>query len=78
MTEEPQYTVRKIGYSMPISDELAMEYGLIPDTRPPAPPPSWRQRMRWQLQRAVRPVRLRLAARIGGVSRTELEEITWL
>lgn len=78
MDDDREYTVRRFGYSMPISDELAMEYGLIPDTRPPAPRPSWRQRVRWRFQRAVRPVRLRLAARLGGVSRSELEEMTWL
>jgi hypothetical protein len=52
--------------------------GLIPDTRPPAPRPSWWQRGRWRVATLVRPVRLRLAARIGGVSIERLEEGTWL
>ncbi len=32
---DDELIVNKIGSYMPISDELAMEYGLIPDTRPP-------------------------------------------
>jgi hypothetical protein len=76
--EEQQFTVRKMTAYQPISEELAMEYGLIPDTRPPAPRPSWRQRARWRVAALVRPVRLRLAARIGGVSVERLEEETWL
>lgn len=31
-----------------VSDELLMDYGVIPDTRPPLPPPSWRTRLRWK------------------------------
>lgn len=41
------FTVQKIGYTMPISAEVAMDHGLIPDTRPPAPKPSLRRRLRW-------------------------------
>ncbi|MFI6395284.1 hypothetical protein [Nonomuraea sp. NPDC050540] len=55
-----------------------MEYGLVPDTRPPAPRTPWRRRLRWRIAAAVRPVRLALGARLGGVSRHALEEITWL
>jgi hypothetical protein len=45
---EPELLVTKaVGY-IAISDELAMEYGLIPDTRPPPPPIPWRTRLRWR------------------------------
>lgn len=42
--------VKAVAY-LPISDELAMEYGLIPDTRPPYVPPRWpwRTRLRWRI-----------------------------
>lgn len=47
-----------------ISDELAMDYGLIPDTRPPLPKPSrlalWRQWRRLHL--TLYALRRRLAA----------------
>jgi len=76
--DEQQFKVRKMSYTMPISTEHAMDLGLIPDTRPPSPPPSWRQRARWKVAALVRPVRLGLAARIGGVSVERLEEETWL
>lgn len=46
---EPELTVHKASAYVPISDELAMEYGLIPDTRPPLPPPSLRTRLRWRI-----------------------------
>lgn len=78
MANDEQYNVRKIGQFVPISDELAMEYGLIPDTRPPSPPPSRRQRIRWWVARTVRPWRLAVAARIGGTTRAGMEEVTWL
>lgn len=73
-----QFEVRKMTAHIPISEEHAMDLGLIPDTRPPSPPPSWRQRARWKVAALVRPIRLRLAARIGGVSVERLEEETWL
>ncbi|WP_049562224.1 hypothetical protein [Nonomuraea sp. SBT364] len=76
--DEQRFQVRKYVTYQRISDEEAMEFGLIPDTRPPLPPPSWRQRARWRIAAAVRPVRLRLAARVGGVSVEALEEATWL
>jgi hypothetical protein len=31
-----------------MSNELLMDMGVIPDTRPPLPPPSWRTRLRWK------------------------------
>jgi hypothetical protein len=37
-----------------------------------------RRRARWKVAELVRPVRLGLAARLGGVSVERLEEETWL
>ncbi|MGI5286623.1 hypothetical protein ACQEVF_25245 [Nonomuraea polychroma] len=60
------FEVKKISFHMPISEELAMEYGLIPDTRPPVRIP-WRRRIHWRIQEAIAHARLRLGARIAGV-----------
>ncbi len=49
VTDEPVITAYKATAYLPIPDEMAMEYGLIPDTRPPAPAPRWRDRIRWRL-----------------------------
>jgi hypothetical protein len=40
--------VRKLSAVIEVPDELLMDYGLIPDTRPKPPPPSWRTRLRWK------------------------------
>jgi hypothetical protein len=40
--------VRKLAGYIEVSDDLAMDAGLIPDTRPKPPPPSWRTRFRWK------------------------------
>lgn len=43
MTADPKFEVRTIATYVPVSNEMAMEYGLIPDTRPPRrlhPPPA--------------------------------------
>jgi hypothetical protein len=39
---------RKMAVQVPISNELLMDYGVIPDTRPPPPPLPWRMRLRWK------------------------------
>lgn len=78
MAEEKPLIVRKMTYSMPISEDLAMEYGLIPDTRPAPPPPTWRQRARWKMREMTWKVRWRLAAWIGGVPREDIEEASSL
>ena len=66
--------VHKMTYSMPISEDLAMEYGLIPDTRPAPTPPTRRQRARWKVRQTIWEFRWRLAAWIGGVPREDIEE----
>jgi len=73
-----EYKVQKFVTHMPISEELAMEYGLIPDTRPASPPPTWRQRIHERVHRRVVDLRWRLAAKIGGTSREAIEEISGL
>jgi hypothetical protein len=35
-----------------VADELLMDAGVIPDTRPPLPPPSWRTRLRYRVDDA--------------------------
>ena len=39
-------TVRKVVSYITVPDELLMDAGVIPDTRPPRPPLPWRWRMR--------------------------------
>lgn len=40
--------VRKLYAYEEAPDELLMDCGVIPDTRPKPPPPSWRTRLRWK------------------------------
>jgi hypothetical protein len=40
----------KFGSYIQVSDELLMDQGLIPDTRPPVPPPPWRTRLCWWVE----------------------------
>lgn len=75
---DEEFTVRKISATLPISEELAMEYGFIPDTRPTPPPPTWRQRVRAKVRHKINNLRWRVAAKIGGTSREDIEEISWL
>lgn len=42
------FEVRKHAAYLVVSDDALMDAGVIPDTRPPAPPPSWRTRLRWR------------------------------
>jgi hypothetical protein len=39
----------KLSAVIEVPDELLMDAGLIPDTRPPLPPPTWRTRLRRKL-----------------------------
>ena len=64
--DDREITVIKMGGYMPISEELAMEYGLIPDTRPPVVI-TRRQRIRWAIRRWVSNTRLRIGSWIAGV-----------
>lgn len=62
--DNPELIVNKVGAYMPISDELAMEYGLIPDTRPPVVIPL-RERLSRRVCWAIAGFRRRLGIRIG-------------
>jgi hypothetical protein len=45
-----QYLVPpELAMHLEISDDLLMDFGVIPDTRPPLPPPSLRTRWRWRI-----------------------------
>lgn len=48
-TEPPRMTVHKVEGYLPIPEEILMDEGIIPDTRPPRPRPRWRTRLRWRL-----------------------------
>jgi hypothetical protein len=45
-----------------LSDELAMEYGLIPDTSPPVVLP-----LRWRIRIRINALRMRLGSWVAGV-----------
>lgn len=59
-------TATKVGFSMSVSTDMAMDYGLIPDTRPPRPLPSRWQRLRWTWRDKRQSARMRLASWIAG------------
>lgn len=65
MTDDPEFTVHKAAGYMRISDELAMDYGLIPDTRPPVHIP-WHRRLRWRLNDRWYQLRHRIGFWIAG------------
>jgi hypothetical protein len=73
-----EFEVKKMSAHIPISEEMAMDLGLIPDTRPVPPPPTRRQRARAWARGKVRDARWRLAAKIGGMSRETVKEESWL
>jgi hypothetical protein len=45
--EDPVIIPRKIASYISVDEELLMDMGIIPDTRPILPPPSIRTRFRW-------------------------------
>ena len=59
-------TIVKSAAYLPISNELAMEYGLIPDTRPPAPPIPWWRRLRYRTWRWRDAAALKLYRLVAG------------
>ena len=75
---EDEFKVARMTSHIPISEEMAMDLGLIPDTRPAPPPPTRRQRAQAWLHDRVLRVRWSLAAKIGGISREMIEEESWL
>ena len=45
---DAKLTVTKASAWLPLTDEMAMDAGIIPDTRPRAP---WHRRAKWRMQR---------------------------
>lgn len=41
-------TTRKLSSVVVVPNEMLMDAGIIPDTRPKPPPPTWRTRLRWK------------------------------
>ncbi len=58
-------TVQKRTAHLPVSTDLLMDMGVIPDTRPPVVYPLW-TRIRWAIQRRVRRARLHLGEWVAG------------
>lgn len=73
-----EFEIKKVSAHIPISNEEAMDLGLIPDTRPASPPPTRRERARTKVRGTIRDVRWWLAAKIGGARREDIEEASWL
>lgn len=70
---KPINVVKYTSY-LTVSDEDAMDMGLIPDTRPPAPKPSWRRRFLWWRQEKTSRFRMWLGSRIAGVDLNDRED----
>lgn len=50
MAEDEQLLIlRKLAMQIDVPDELLMDCGVIPDTRPPRPPMPWRRRLYWRI-----------------------------
>lgn len=62
---EPKLEVQKYATYMQVSNEEAMNLGLIPDTRPPVVY-TRRQRLRWAMQERVHRLRLRVGSWVAG------------
>jgi hypothetical protein len=69
----PALTVTKFGHVMPVSEEILMNEGLIPDTRPPVPL-SRRLRFRWWWRARVDGARLRVGSWVAGVDLSERDD----
>lgn len=71
--EAPFLTVKGFGYALPIANEVLMDEGLIPDTRP-KPELSRLQRARWRLEARIDRWRLRLGSWIAGTDLDQQED----
>lgn len=50
--DHPSLHVQRVEGYLPVSEEILMDEGVIPDTRPPRPRPLWRSRLRWRVGEA--------------------------
>lgn len=64
------FDVRKIGALVPVSAEMAMDYGVIPDTRTHVPPSRW-TRLRWWWSERRYDGRMRVASWVAGFDVTD-------
>jgi hypothetical protein len=63
---ELEITVTKASAYLMVSDEVLMDMGIIPDTRPPPPPIPWRRRRRWRWLELREALAVRAYAVIAG------------
>lgn len=74
LAESTATPVMKLGVTLPVSEELLMDHGIIPDTRPPAPPIPRLRRARWAVSDWVWRQRRRAASKLAGF---DVEEDRW-
>lgn len=65
---------RKEAMVIEVPEELLMDCGVIPDTRPALPPPSWRTRLRWKLAELRRAAARRAYQLITGEEFPDVED----
>lgn len=68
------FSVTKFEAAMPVSDDMLMDEGLIPDTRPPAPPSGRRVRFRRWRADVVYRWRMRVGSWVAGVDLDEEDD----
>lgn len=67
--------VHKLAAYVPMTPDEAMEWGLVADTRPPAPAVvRWWRRARLRVSDAIAQARLRVGAWVAGVHPSEWED----
>lgn len=72
---QPNEHVRVVKHAayVPVSDELLMDAGVIPDTRPPVRIP-WHRRLRWRWQEWRERFGRKVGGWIAGVDLSERDE----
>lgn len=66
--------VEKVGAHIPVSDDLLMDTGVIPDTRPPVHIPWWR-RAHWRIQAWRERVGRKVGGWIAGVDLSDPDDL---
>jgi hypothetical protein len=74
--DAPFLTVKRMGYTLPITNEVLMDEGVIPDTRPKIDLTRRQklQRARWRLEARIDRWRLRLGSWIAGIDLDQQED----